>query len=79
MIPRYCSKLLMDFKQEKCVRMCVSKINSDYEMRTMNPLTKIATGMNVATAGEWVAEISTICGVSGHTITRSTVRYNTRH
>jgi len=79
MIPRYCSKLNVEFQAEKRVRTCVRKINTDCELRTMNPLTKIATGMNVATAGELVAEISAICGVSEHTILRSTIRYQAKH
>ena len=79
MIPRYCSQLGLEFKREKRVRGCVRNINTDCEMRTMNPLTKIATGMNVATDGAQIVDISRLCGVSEHTITRSTACYKANH
>lgn len=79
MVPRYCSKLMLEFKQEKRVRKCVRAIDKDCEMRTMNPLTKLAVAINVATDGDRVSNISVVCGVSEHTITRSTVRYQAKH
>ena len=74
-IPRYCAKLKMAFAVEKDVRECIRRLNADRNMRTMNPLTKIATALNVASAGRELEKIGAVCGVSVHTITKSTARY----
>jgi len=74
-IPRYCTKLDLDFASEKEVRRCVKRIDADNILRTMNPLTKIATALNVASEGQALVRIGAVCGVSVHTITRSTARY----
>jgi hypothetical protein len=74
-IPRYCAKLDLGFASEKDVRRCVKRIDADNVLRTMNPLTKIATALNVASEGQELVRIGAVCGVSVHTITRSTARY----
>ena len=73
MIPRFGSRLGLDFLQQKKVRFLFSQINGSAKLSTLNPLTRLAVAI-FKTMGETKQncdDVSIVCSVSAHTIIKS--------